>query len=337
MSAVFRYDKIIINAIGEAIAGAYVYVCTQPNSIPPVNPSIPPSPLATLFTDATGVNVLPNPVQADGNGNIFFYAPTGTYTLVYFDPFSRIPTQVFPDQPVSTQGGGSVTSVALALPDNTFSVSGSPVSGSGTLTGTYTTQTSNTFLAGPVSGSAATPTWRSLAAGDLTGLVGSVTSVNASVTPGALFTASFSGGPITVSGVLALVFDFNNQSANLFLAGPSSGGSGAVTARLMVPADLPAPATIAFSATPTFNGAANNAFFMTLTGNVTSSTFSGGVQGQWYLFSLKQDGTGGRTFAFPSNCKGAGVIDPTANSVNTQLFYWDGTNLQAVTSMSTQI
>lgn len=336
--SVFRYDNVVINAVGEAIAGAFVYVCTQPNSISPTNPTIPPSPLASLFTDSTGTVVLANPVQTDGNGNFFFYATTGVYTLVYFDPYSRIPTEVFIDQTVSTQGGGSVTSVALALPANTFSISGSPVSGSGTLTGAFTSQSANTFLRGPTSGSAAPPVWGGLVAADIAGLgAGSVTSVNASVTPGALFSASFSGGPITVSGVLALVFDFQNQAANLFLAGPASGGSGAVTARLMQPADLPASATVAFSATPTFNGAVNNAFFMTLTGNVTSSTFSGGVQGQLYLFSLKQDGTGGRTFAFPSNCKGAGTIDPTANGVNSQLFYYDGTNLQAVGPMQTQI
>lgn len=65
-----RYDGIIINAIGEAVPGCNVYVCNQPLTTP--FGTIPPAPLATLYTDATGDTVLPNPVQADGNGNFFF-------------------------------------------------------------------------------------------------------------------------------------------------------------------------------------------------------------------------------------------------------------------------
>lgn len=69
-------------------------------------------------------------------------------------------------------GTGTVTSVALALPA-IFSVSGSPVTTSGTLTGTLATQTANTVFAGPTTGAAATPTFRALVNADLpvTGVV----------------------------------------------------------------------------------------------------------------------------------------------------------------------
>lgn len=63
--------------------------------------------------------------------------------------------------------GGTVSSVGLALPSSVFSVSGSPVTGSGTLTGAFTTQTANTVFAGPASGSAAVPTFRALAVADI--------------------------------------------------------------------------------------------------------------------------------------------------------------------------
>lgn len=63
-------------------------------------------------------------------------------------------------------GSGTVTSVGLSLP-SIFSVSGSPVITSGTLTGTLATQTANTIFAGPTSGGAATPTFRALVAADL--------------------------------------------------------------------------------------------------------------------------------------------------------------------------
>lgn len=63
-------------------------------------------------------------------------------------------------------GGGGVSSVGLALPVTVFTVSGSPVTGSGTLTGTFTNQSANTFFAGPTSGAATTPTFRAISAND---------------------------------------------------------------------------------------------------------------------------------------------------------------------------
>lgn len=64
-------------------------------------------------------------------------------------------------------GSGTVTSVALSLPGE-FAVSGSPVTTSGTLSGTWNTQAANTVLAGPASGVDAAPTFRSLVAADIT-------------------------------------------------------------------------------------------------------------------------------------------------------------------------
>jgi len=230
-----RFDGVLQNAVGEAIAGADVYVCTQPA----VTTNIPPSPLASLFADTGGVTPITNPVVTDGNGRFFFYAATGLYTLVYFDPFNRVATLVFPDQAIVTQGGGSVTSVTMTVPTG-LAISGSPITSSGTLAITYSSDwPANTFIGGPASGSAAAPTRRTLVAADVAGLVAAVTSVNASVTPGSLFSGSFSGGPVTSTGTLALTFDLKNQNANLVLAGPSSGGLGAVTARSLVAADFP--------------------------------------------------------------------------------------------------
>lgn len=65
-----------------------------------------------------------------------------------------------------TAGLGSVTSVGLSLPA-IFSVSGSPVTTSGTLSGSLATQSANTVWAGPTSGAAATPTFRAVTCADL--------------------------------------------------------------------------------------------------------------------------------------------------------------------------
>ncbi len=64
---------------------------------------------------------------------------------------------------------GTVTSVAFADASTTsiYSISGSPVTSSGTLTQTLTTQSANKVFAGPSSGSAAQPTFRSLVGADL--------------------------------------------------------------------------------------------------------------------------------------------------------------------------
>ena len=64
---------------------------------------------------------------------------------------------------------GTVTSVALSDGSSTpiYTISGSPVTSSGTLTETLSTQVANTVFAGPSSGSNAQPTFRALGAGDI--------------------------------------------------------------------------------------------------------------------------------------------------------------------------
>lgn len=63
-------------------------------------------------------------------------------------------------------GSGTVTSVGLSLP-SIFSVSGSPVTTSGTLTATFSTESNNVVFAGPSSGGAGLPTFRALIGADL--------------------------------------------------------------------------------------------------------------------------------------------------------------------------
>lgn len=64
-----------------------------------------------------------------------------------------------------------VTSVGLSLPAF-ITVSGSPVTGAGTLTGTLATQVANTIFAGPTTGADAAPTFRTLVAADIPSLSG---------------------------------------------------------------------------------------------------------------------------------------------------------------------
>lgn len=67
---------------------------------------------------------------------------------------------------IAAGGTGTVTSVDLTMP-GVFSVSGNPVTTSGTLAVALATQTANTVWAGPTTGGAATPTFRALVAADI--------------------------------------------------------------------------------------------------------------------------------------------------------------------------
>jgi hypothetical protein len=63
-------------------------------------------------------------------------------------------------------GGGTVTAVGLSMPA-VFNVAGSPITAAGTLNVSLATQTANKIWAGPTSGAAAAPTFRTLVAADL--------------------------------------------------------------------------------------------------------------------------------------------------------------------------
>jgi hypothetical protein len=80
----------------------------------------------------------------------------------------------------SNASAGTVTSVALADASTSpiFAVSGSPITSSGTLTLTLQTQSANVVFAGPSSGSAAQPSFRSLVANDIPSLSSLYESVN---------------------------------------------------------------------------------------------------------------------------------------------------------------
>jgi hypothetical protein len=97
---------------------------------------------------------------------------------------------------LTESGSGSVTSVALSLP-NVFTVSGSPVTTSGTLTGSLATQVGNLVFSSPSDGSTAVPAFRALVNADLPAAISSTglhTTFNA--------TAPAAGGGATPTGYL---------------------------------------------------------------------------------------------------------------------------------------
>lgn len=103
-----RRDDWITDATGAAQPGTLVYYCLQPAD----TSGATPTPLANVYTDATGETAAPNPQTADGYGHTSVYLAEGQYTIVYQN--SLIGQQVLTDQTVAASGTVQRTAVSDA-------------------------------------------------------------------------------------------------------------------------------------------------------------------------------------------------------------------------------
>lgn len=147
---------------------------------------------------------------------------------------------------------GTVTSVAMTVP-NILSVSGSPITTSGTLAVTLATQNANIIFAGPSSGGAAIPTFRSLVAADIpaisltTGVSGILPIANGGTAKSSISYATLTDGATitwTVSGIV--------ENATVTLGGNRtlafSGIANGMTGTLIVKQDATGSRTLALPA-----------------------------------------------------------------------------------------
>lgn len=112
-----------------------------------------------------------------------------------------------------TPNPGTVISIGMTVP-NIMSVSGSPITSTGTLAVTLATQTMNTIFAGPTTGSAATPTFRALVSADIPSL--SYLPLSGGTVSGALTVTgnlTVSGTTTTVNSTTLVVADKNIELA----------------------------------------------------------------------------------------------------------------------------
>jgi hypothetical protein len=135
------YNSLTINQQGQATAGSNIAYLTANQSI-------------TLTGDVTGTGTTSIDTTLSNTGVV-----AGTYRSVTIDTKGRV---------IAATNPAVVTSVGLALP-SIFTVTGSPVTTAGTLTGTLATQANNTLFAGPTTAGPAVPAFRtiSMAQGDL--------------------------------------------------------------------------------------------------------------------------------------------------------------------------
>jgi hypothetical protein len=140
------------------------------------------------MTGADGVSAgakgaVPAPAATD---NLKFLRGDGTYAV-----------------PTDTNSGGTVTSVGLSTPGVFYSVSGSPVTTTGTLALNLITQSANCMFAGPTTGGPATPSCRALVVADLPTSIPNANLANSSVTINTTSPLA-GGGSVSLGGTLSL-------------------------------------------------------------------------------------------------------------------------------------
>lgn len=178
--------------------------------------------------------------------NQLFFDATGSIYVPYVYNPATLSWHEFGD------GIGSVTSVGLALPVSVFSISGSPVTSAGTLTGSFIAQAANTIFAGPTTGASATPAFRTLVAADIPSLsgtylplaggtmTGSIVNPNGSaVAPqfafntnyGLFYDSTLNGMAVSVAGVSLAAFTVSGYNQSMAGGGAmniSAAGEGSV-------------------------------------------------------------------------------------------------------------
>lgn len=167
-------------------------------------------------------------------------------------------------------GTGTVTSVGLSLPAM-FSVSGSPVTTSGTLTAALATQNANRIFSGPVTGSAAAPAFRALVIADIPN---SILTAGTGLTGGALNPGT------TFAADIATTSNIWNGTASKLVS--SDGVSSALAFTTLV--DI---ATVSVDMSLGIN------FTLTLGGNRTLGNPSNTVPGRCGVIYVVQPASGG--------------------------------------------
>lgn len=195
--------------------------------------------LSGTYPNPAVASVLPTAITP-GTAGISISGNAATATALAATPVGCLPGQYLTDFDASGNAidcgiPGTVTSVGITGPSGVITWSGSPVAGSGTISGVLTTQAAHAVLIGPTTGSSS-PTFRAITAADLPAVIlGSGTSGNyvtslgtvlpltggVSGTPGAALTLSISVTPANPGGAVALQVSTpgTQQTGNLNLSG----------------------------------------------------------------------------------------------------------------------
>ena len=240
---------------------------------------------------------------------------------------------------------GTVTSVGLALPAE-FTVSNSPVTSSGTLTGAWATQAANYVLAGPTTGPAATPSFRALVAADVPTLNQNTTGSAASLSiSGQVGLLTFTG--LTSTNRIKTVRDADDTVLELGGSYTPTGAWNWATATVTWPtfnqnttgqAGSVANALTAgtyLTSTGTFNGSVARTFAVDATSaNTASKVVARDASGDFAAGTITASLSGNATTATTATNLAGGAASqlPYQSAAGTTSFIANGTAGQVLTS-----
>lgn len=216
--------------------------------------------------------------KADNSGFVERTFAPGANGLFGFDG-SKLPSPVTVAGGLTLSGGtltgtsGTITSVGLVVP-NIFSVSGSPVTSSGTITVTLANQTANRIFAGPASGGAGAPTFRALVADDISGISGVYQASNATL-------SAVAGGTYTGDDSITTLGTITTGIWNGTPIGSAYGGAGTVNGLMKANGSGTVSAAVAGTdyLAPAAIGVTVQAYDADLTGFAAKTAPSGAVVG----------------------------------------------------------
>jgi len=162
--------------------------------------------------------------------------PSPVNTLAEFGAVIYVKTGVLDTNWTASSSTGTVTSVDLTAPASILSVSGNPVTTSGTLALALVNQAANLVWAGPAAGGPADPTFRALVSADLpfsatlatkSGTVAGATFAGvprkATVTFGTAFVST--AYSITITGENSRSWTYESKAAGGFVINANSGAA----------------------------------------------------------------------------------------------------------------
>jgi len=127
--------------------------------------------------------------------------------------------------------------------------------------------------------------------------------------------------------------NFKNIADHRWLAQDELTDCAANIAKYLVGQQSPAVSAFGTNGALTLDASQANAFFITLTANVTSATISNGVLGQKVTVAFTQGAGGSHTVSWPT-AKYAGGSAPTTSTTagytDTVTYIYDGTNWQEI-------
>jgi hypothetical protein len=197
------------------------------------------------------------------------------------DDSTKVATTAYVQDEIANFSTGTVTSVGLSLP-NIFSVSGSPVTTSGTLTGSLASQTANRVFAAP-NGSNGTPSFRALVAGDIPDLSSSYLPISGGTVSSNLTISgnlTVNGTTTTVNSTTVSVDDKNIELGSTASPSDASADGGGITLKGTTDHTWNwVNSTDAWTSSEHIDLANGKSFFINGTSVLSGSTLGSGVTG----------------------------------------------------------